>query len=282
MQMAIDLARRAQGQTSPNPPVGAIIVKDGHVVGNGWTGPAGEAHAEIMALSEAGKAARDSTMYVSLEPCSHLGRTPPCVDAVIAAGIVAAHIAIADPNPLVDGAGIRRLEDHGISVTLGECADQATELVEAHIRYSTQQRPFVTLLLDAPASLRESLQASYDARITETSSTHRASNVPNLRVEGPGLTDSQGLKFADMLSTLDLPIDVEGSPSAFDQVLAEFATHEITSCLVLVEPATAQALIAMGTIDKILAGRNSVIPAGFLVRRAADFPEPHLVLYPAR
>src|SRR5947207_11523706 len=99
MQLALALGRRGQGRTWPNPAVGAVIVKDGAVVGRGWTQPGGRPHAEVEALSQAGEAARGATLYVTLEPCSHVGKSPPCADAVIAAGIARVVSAVADPNP---------------------------------------------------------------------------------------------------------------------------------------------------------------------------------------
>jgi diaminohydroxyphosphoribosylaminopyrimidine deaminase/5-amino-6-(5-phosphoribosylamino)uracil reductase len=134
MLRALELARLVRGQTSPNPPVGAVLVKGQRIIGEGATQPPGQAHAEIMALRQAGEEARGATLYVTLEPCSHFGRTPPCVDALIAAGIKEAYIALLDPNPLVDGEGIRRLKAHGIAVSTGLCAMEARHLIEAHIK----------------------------------------------------------------------------------------------------------------------------------------------------
>ena len=128
MRRALALARRALGRTAPNPAVGAVLERDGAVVGEGWTAPPGGPHAEVMALRQAGERARGATLYVSLEPCAHVGRTPPCVDALIAAGIERAVIAIPDPFPEVGGRGIARLEAAGIEVTLGVGASDAIAL----------------------------------------------------------------------------------------------------------------------------------------------------------
>src|SRR4030043_2191433 len=110
MQQAISLAKLALGQASPNPAVGAIIVRDGEVIGQGYTQPAGSSHAEVMALNQAGEKARGGVMYVTLEPCSHQGRTPPCTKAIIEAGIARVHAALVDPNPRVSGKGIQHLK----------------------------------------------------------------------------------------------------------------------------------------------------------------------------
>src|SRR3972149_5801668 len=125
MKQALSLAKLALGQVSPNPAVGAIIVKDDVVIGQGYTQPPGSWHAEVMALKQAGKKARGGVMYVTLEPCCHYGRTPPCTQAIIAAGISKVHLAMLDPNPLVSGQGEDELEREGIRTYMGECGEEA-------------------------------------------------------------------------------------------------------------------------------------------------------------
>jgi diaminohydroxyphosphoribosylaminopyrimidine deaminase/5-amino-6-(5-phosphoribosylamino)uracil reductase len=120
MAQAFELAERGRGSTHPNPLVGAVLVREGRVVGSGSHVGLGEAHAEAVALAAAGELARGATLYCTLEPCSHQGQTPPCADAVVAAGVARAVIALRDPNPLVDGAGLQRLRDGGVEVDLGE------------------------------------------------------------------------------------------------------------------------------------------------------------------
>ena len=124
MALALTLGRRGLGRTWPNPAVGAVIVKDGLIVGRGWTQPGGRPHAEIEALRRAGAAARGATLYVTLEPCSHYGKSPPCADAVIAAGIARVVSALEDPNPEVAGAGHARLRAAGITVGLSALAQR--------------------------------------------------------------------------------------------------------------------------------------------------------------
>ena len=131
------------GSTSPNPAVGAVIVKDGVIVGEGHTQPAGSWHAEVMALRQAGEAARGATMYVSLEPCCHYGRTPPCTEAIIAAGVTEVHLAAIDPNPLGSGRGKVALEAAGIKTHLGEHEEAALGLNEAYCKFITTRLPFV-------------------------------------------------------------------------------------------------------------------------------------------
>lgn len=143
MAYSLSLAELALGYTSPNPAVGAVIVRDGIVVGLGHTQQPGSEHAEIMALNQAGEMARGGTMYVTLEPCCHHGKTPPCTDAIINAGISEIHIAVIDPNPLVNGRGINALENAGIKVFLGQHKDRAKEINDGYFKYITTGIPLV-------------------------------------------------------------------------------------------------------------------------------------------
>ncbi|MCC6442896.1 MAG: bifunctional diaminohydroxyphosphoribosylaminopyrimidine deaminase/5-amino-6-(5-phosphoribosylamino)uracil reductase RibD [Armatimonadetes bacterium] len=145
MKRALRLAARAKGRTSPNPMVGAVLVRDGTVVGEGYHPFAGAPHAEALALREAGERARGAVLYVTLEPCSHYGRTPPCADAVIEAGVTRVVAAMEDPNPLVFGRGFARLREAGIAVEVGLCGAEARRLNEVFITYITRNRPFVIL-----------------------------------------------------------------------------------------------------------------------------------------
>ncbi len=144
MERALSLARLALGSTSPNPAVGAVIARDGEVIGEGYTQPPGSAHAEVVALRQAGEKAKGATMYVTLEPCSHFGRTPPCTRAIIEGGIAEVHIATIDPNPQVSGRGREELERAGIKTCLGEHEEQARQLNEAYIKFVTTGLPFVS------------------------------------------------------------------------------------------------------------------------------------------
>ena len=147
MRAALALARRGLGNTWPNPSVGCVIVRDGRVVGRGWTQPGGRPHAETEALARAGEAARGATAYVTLEPCSHWGRTPPCCDALIAAGIARVVAATGDPDPRVDGRGLRRLREAGIAVELGLLETEARGIIAGFVRRITRGLPLVTLKL---------------------------------------------------------------------------------------------------------------------------------------
>lgn len=145
MRHALRLAERSLGRTAPNPAVGCVIVKDGIVVGRGGTAPGGRPHAETLALSEAGEAALGATAYVTLEPCSHIGKTPPCAEALIAACVARVVVAVGDPDPRVNGAGIARLRAAGIDVVTGVCEDEAAEINAGFFLKVREGRPLVTL-----------------------------------------------------------------------------------------------------------------------------------------
>ena len=145
MRRALRLALRGQGRTSPNPMVGAVIAKAGQLIGQGYHRQAGGPHAEIWALRDAGDKARGGTIYVTLEPCSHHGRTPPCTDALIQAGLARVVAAVEDPNPQVSGNGFRKLQEAGIEVTVGLLGDEARRLNAPYFKHTTTGLPFVSL-----------------------------------------------------------------------------------------------------------------------------------------
>lgn len=145
MSLAIALAKRAEGMTSPNPIVGAVIVKNGRMVGRGYHKRAGLPHAEINALRQAGAKAKGATLYVTLEPCNHFGRTSPCAAAIIKSGIKRVLIAMRDPNPVNNGSGIRKLKRHGIRTKVGLLARDAEAMNKPYIKFITMKIPFVTV-----------------------------------------------------------------------------------------------------------------------------------------
>lgn len=174
MARALALAERGLFTTSPNPRVGCVIVRDGAVIGTGWHERAGEPHAEVIALREAGARAAGSTVYVSLEPCCHQGQTPPCVDALIAAKVAHVVAACEDPNPLVAGQGIARLRAAGIDVSVGLMGDAARELNIGFFSRMTRGRPWV----------RMKLAASLDGKTALTNGRSQWITGPEARRDG--------------------------------------------------------------------------------------------------
>ena len=221
MARALQLASRALGSVSPNPAVGAVLVRDGEIVGEGATRPPGEAHAEIVALRAAGPLARHSTLYVTLEPCAHHGRTPPCADALVAAGVAEAHVAMLDPSPWVNGNGVAALEQAGIRVSRGSHEQDARLLNEAYLCWLQRGRPLVTALyalgLDGqprPLDAAE-LGAAAGAELTRLRKTadRTVTAVDGLLAEDPALT---GLATAGVTA-----LHVEAPPDALDELLAQ-------------------------------------------------------------
>jgi diaminohydroxyphosphoribosylaminopyrimidine deaminase/5-amino-6-(5-phosphoribosylamino)uracil reductase len=172
MQLALTLGRRGLGRTWPNPAVGAIVVKDGVIVGRGWTQPGGRPHAEVEALARAGEAARGATLYVTLEPCSHVGKSPPCTEAIIAAGIARVVSAIEDPNPEVGGQGHAKLRAAGIKLDVGLGAQEAAHDHAGHFRRIRDHRPHVIVKL--AVSSDDKIAASGHKRVAITAEAANA------------------------------------------------------------------------------------------------------------
>lgn len=174
MRAALGLGRRGLGRVWPNPAVGCILAHGTRVVGRGWTQPGGRPHAEAEALSRAGAATRGATAYVTLEPCAHHGQTPPCADALIAAGIARAVVAMADPDGQVDGAGLSRLDAAGIEVVTGVERDAATELNAGYVLQRTAGRPMVTLKIAATLDGRIATRGGASRWITGAAARRQA------------------------------------------------------------------------------------------------------------
>lgn len=203
MQLALALGRRGQGRTWPNPAVGAVIVKDGVIVGRGWTQPGGRPHAEPEALKRAGDAARGATLYVTLEPCSHFGKSPPCADAIIAAGIARVVSAIEDPNPEVGGQGHARLRAAGIEVEIGLCREEAARDHAGHFLRVGARRPFVILKLAVSADDKIAAAGHRPVAITGEAAKAR---VHLLRAQSDAILIGIGTVLADdPLLTVRLP-----------------------------------------------------------------------------
>jgi diaminohydroxyphosphoribosylaminopyrimidine deaminase / 5-amino-6-(5-phosphoribosylamino)uracil reductase len=210
MQLALALGRRGLGRTWPNPAVGAVIVKDGVIVGRGWTQPGGRPHAETEALKRAGKEAQGATLYVTLEPCSHQGKTPPCVDAIIRAGIARVVSALEDPNPEVVGQGYAKLRERGIAVDTGLGAEEAAHQHAGHIRRMREDRPQVLLKLAAASDGKAGLPGRKPAAITGEPARVR---VHQMRAETDAILVGIGTVLSDDPHlTCRLPGMIERSP----------------------------------------------------------------------
>ncbi len=172
MQRCLELAQRAIGRTAPNPMVGCVIVKHGEIIGEGFHPKAGEPHAEIFALRAAGEKAQGATLYVNLEPCNHHGRTPPCSEAVIAAGVARVVVGMVDPNPQVSGSGIAKIRAHGISVTVGVEETACQTLNEAFVHRILYKRPFGILKYAMTLDGKIATTTGHSAWITRPESRH--------------------------------------------------------------------------------------------------------------
>ena len=214
MALALVLGRRGLGNTWPNPAVGAVIVRnEPHgpvVVGRGWTQPGGRPHAEVEALRRAGAAARGATIYTTLEPCSHFGQTPPCADAIIAAGIARVVSALDDPNPEIAGEGYRRLRAAGITVVTGVGAEEARRAHAGHVRRMREGRPHVMLKLAVSADGKAGLGGRRPAAITGEAARER---VHRWRAMHDAILIGVGTALADdPLLTVRLPGMTQRSP----------------------------------------------------------------------
>ena len=195
MREALDLARKGRALASPNPLVGAVVVRDGEVVGRGFHTYSGVRHAEALAVAEAGEKARGATVYLNLEPCSHYGRTPPCVDALIQAGVARVVAAMTDPNPKVSGEGFRKLRAAGIEVEMaGEFAAEAEKLNEPFLHFMRTGRPLVTL--KTAITLDGKISAPDDNRGWITSERARA-HVQQVRHDHDAILTGIGTVLAD-------------------------------------------------------------------------------------
>ncbi len=204
MRRAIELARQSAGATSPNPPVGAVLVKSGRIVGEGRTQPPGGPHAEAEALRSAGADARGADLCVTLEPCAHHGRTPPCADALIAAGVASVRIAVMDPAPHTAGRGVERLRSAGIPTSVDGGPAEARQLVEAFAKHATTRLPFVVakfaMSLDGKIAAR-----SGDSRWISNETSRREAH--RLRAEADAVMVGAGTALAD-----DPRLTVRGVP----------------------------------------------------------------------
>jgi diaminohydroxyphosphoribosylaminopyrimidine deaminase / 5-amino-6-(5-phosphoribosylamino)uracil reductase len=268
MELALALGRRGLGRTWPNPAVGAVIVNDDVIVGRGWTQPGGRPHAEVEALRRAGPAARGATLYVTLEPCSHFGKSPPCADAVIAAGISRVVSAIEDPNPEVAGAGHARLHAAGIAVDIGVGAEEARRDHAGHISRMTRGRPHVMLKLAISADSKAGAAGGRPIAITGEAVRER---VHLLRAQSDAIMIGIGTALADdPLLTCRLPGMAQYSP-----------VRIVADSLLRLPPHSRLAQSARDTPVWIIAGKSAaqdaelkLRPLGVEVLRSPDSADP--------
>lgn len=306
MRHALALAQRGLGQVAPNPAVGCVIVNEGRVVGRGWTQPGGRPHAETMALKEAGSAASGGTAYVTLEPCSHHGETPPCAESLIAAGIKQVVCALGDPDERVNGRGLATLEGAGVSVTTGVCESSAAAINRGFLLNRTSTRPLVTLKLaismdgyiatasgesrwiTGPEARRygHMLRATHDA-ILVGSGTARADD-PELTCRIGGLEHQSPIRIV-MDTHLSIPITSRLAQTATDHRLVVFcgpradaarqqALTDAGAMVVETEtgesgqprPATVLATLAASGVTRLLIEGGGKVAATFLRNDLVD------------
>jgi diaminohydroxyphosphoribosylaminopyrimidine deaminase / 5-amino-6-(5-phosphoribosylamino)uracil reductase len=273
---ALELAERGRGKTGDHPLVGAVVVRDGEVVGEGWYEYDAVRHAETIALEQAGEAARGASLYVTLEPCSHQGRTPPCADAVVAAGVARVVVGARDPNPLVDGRGIERLRAAGIEVQLLDDL-AARRQNEAWRVWRSLDRPFVTykaaVTLDGRVAVpgrrwvsgEESRRRVHELR---AASDAVAVGMETVRADAPRL-DARGVeaprqprRLAFGRGPLPEESELELRSGPLDEELHALAAEGVQSLLLEGGPTLATAFLAAGLVDKVLLFVAPVLAGG--------------------
>jgi diaminohydroxyphosphoribosylaminopyrimidine deaminase / 5-amino-6-(5-phosphoribosylamino)uracil reductase len=297
LERALELAERGRGTTAPNPVVGAVLVRDGEIVGEGWHERAGGPHAEIVALEAAGEKARGATLYVTLEPCAHHGRTPPCADALVTAGVARVVAAVGDPNPETDGAGLARLRAAGIDVELpgGELEWRARAQNEAFRVWVAEGRPFVVykaaVTLDGRVAVpgrrwvtgEESrrrvheLRAGADA-VAVGMGTVRADD-PQLTARDVGAT-RQPRRLAFGRGPLPDGSELELVAGPLEEELARLATEGVQSLLLEGGPTLATSFVASGLVDKLMLFVAPTL-AGTGPRWLGELPEAVTLLRPS-
>lgn len=256
MRHALALARRGLGQVAPNPSVGCVIVRDGRIIGRGWTQPGGRPHAEPVALADAGAAARGATAYVSLEPCAHHGASPPCADALIAAGVARVVYGLRDPDPRVDGTGHTRLTEAGVEVVSGVLEKEAEELNLGFLTRIRKNRPFVTLKLATSLDGKVALANGRSQWITgagarAVSHQIRASHDAIMTGIGTVLADDPALtcRLPGLLSRSPVRVILDGGLRLTREQSVVETAREIQTTVITAVPAEdpkAQALSAAG------------------------------------
>ena len=269
MERALELAERGRGTTRPNPVVGAVVVRDGEIVGEGWHERAGGPHAEVLALRAAGERARGATLIVTLEPCAHEGRTPPCADAVVAAGVRRVVVGATDPDPRTDGKGLERLRSSGVETELarGELAWRArvqNEVFRTHVRLG---RPFVTykvaVTLDGRTTVPRSRWVSGEESRRFVHELRAASDavavgMGTVRADAPALTaravgaTRQPRRLAFGHGPLPAGSELELRSGPLDEELRRLAEEGVQSLLLEGGPTLATSFVEADLVDKLL------------------------------
>jgi diaminohydroxyphosphoribosylaminopyrimidine deaminase/5-amino-6-(5-phosphoribosylamino)uracil reductase len=289
---ALELAEQGRGKTGDNPLVGAVVVREGEVVGEGWYSYDGVRHAEAIALEEAGDAARGATLYVTLEPCSHHGRTPPCADAVVASGVARVVVGARDPNPLVDGRGLDRIRSAGIEVELLDDLD-ARRQNEAWRVWKSFGRPFVTykaaVTLDGRVAVPGRRWVSGEESRRRVHELRAASDavvvgMGTVRADAPRLdardveAETQPRRLAFGHGPLPPGSKLELRSGSLDEELRALAAEGVQSLLLEGGPTLATAFLAAGFVDKLLVFVAPVV-AGEGPRMLGDLDEPLELLH---
>jgi len=290
LERALELAERGRGGTAPNPVVGAVLVRDGEVVGEGWHERPGGPHAEVVALAAAGERAHGSTLYVTLEPCAHHGRTPPCADALIQAGVARVVAAVGDPNPQTHGVGLERLRAAGIEVELagGDLEWRARVQNEAYRVWVAERRPFVVYKAAVTVDGRVTVPGS---RWVSGEESRRRVHELRARVDvvavgmgtvvadNPQLTareveaERQPRRLAFGRGPLPQGSELELASAPLEEELGRLAEEGVQSLLLEGGPTLATAFLAAGLVDKLLLFVAPTL-AGAGPRFVGDLPEP--------
>lgn len=253
MRRALKLARRGRYTASPNPCVGCVIVRDGRIIGEGWHHRCGQAHAEVNAVQDALQDVCGATVYVTLEPCSHHGRTPPCADMLMEHGVAEVVAAMEDPNPLVSGRGLERLRAHGIRVRTGLLGDEAARLNRAFVKSVTQQLPYVTVKLGMSLDAKLALADGRSQWITGSSSRAR---VQQLRAACDAVISSADTVLADNPA---LTVRYAELPPGVRRCCAE---HEVRQPLRVILDSRARLAARTGEFRVFAAGPALLVSAG--------------------
>ena len=296
LERALELAERGRGTTAPNPIVGAVLVRDGEAVGEGWHERAGGPHAEVVALEAAGGRARGATLYVTLEPCAHHGRTPPCADALVEAGVIRVVAAVGDPNPETNGAGFDRLRTAGVEVELpgGELEWRARVQNEAFRVWVSERRPFV--VYKAAVTLDGRVNVPGARWVTGEESRRRvhelraevdavAVGMGTVRADDPALTArdvgavQQPRRLAFGQGPLPEGSELELLSGPLEAELERLGAEDVQALLLEGGPTLATAFMGAGVVDKLMLFVAPTL-AGAGPRWLGELPEPRTLLRP--